>query len=84
MRTTISIDDHLLAAAKLRARERGLTLGQVLEDALRAEISAGSIDEPPEVPVFRGGGGVRAGVDVTSNRALREALDEGSELPDLR
>jgi Arc/MetJ family transcription regulator len=39
MRTTIAVDDHLLVAAKLRARERGQTLGQLVEDALRRELS---------------------------------------------
>ncbi|MBI4904350.1 MAG: antitoxin [Acidobacteria bacterium] len=35
MRTTISIDDPLLNAAKQRALERGVTLGGIVEDALR-------------------------------------------------
>jgi len=36
------------------------------------------------LPVFRGGGGVHPGVDVTTNRGLREALDEDRDLDDLR
>jgi hypothetical protein len=81
MRTTVSISDELLAAAKRRARERGQTLGEVLEAALRRELSGP--DQPakrPDVPVFRGGTGPRPGIDLTSNRALHEALDEGLEL----
>jgi len=39
MRTTLSVDDNLLAAAKRRARERGQTLGRVIEDALRRELA---------------------------------------------
>lgn len=81
MRTTVSIDDELLEAARLRALRRGQTLGQVLEAALRRELAAG--DEPsaprPPVPVFTGSG-PRPGLDLTSNRALHEALDEGLEL----
>jgi Ribbon-helix-helix protein, copG family len=84
MRTTISVDDHLLASAKLRARERGQSLGEVVEDALRRELAEPARAEPPEVPVFRGGGGALPGVDLTSNRALREALDRGVELDALR
>lgn len=84
MRTTLTIDDHLLAAARRRAQDRGQTLGQVVEDALRLELSAPSVAAPPAVPVLRGGGGLRPGVDGTSNRALREALDAGTELVDLR
>ena len=85
MRTTISIHDELLASAKLRARERGKTLGQLVEDALRRELSADDeiVDRPP-VPIFRGGNGLRPGVDITSNRALYELLDEGVPFEKLR
>jgi Bacterial antitoxin of type II TA system, VapB len=84
MRTTIALDDHLLASAKRRARERGETLGQVVENALRRELTEPAAVESPEVPVFRGGGGPLPGIDLTSNRALREALDRGVELDALR
>lgn len=78
MRTTVSIDDELLESAKRRAAERGKTLGQVVEDALRRELAAlASPAHRPTVPVFRGGTGPRPGIDLTSNRALHEALDEG-------
>lgn len=85
MRTTISIHDELLASAKLRARERGLTLGALVEDALRRELSVQS-DAPPrlELPVFRGGNGPRPGLDLTSNRAIYEFLDEGVPLDKRR
>ncbi len=85
MRTTVSIDDELLGAAKRRARQRGETLGQVLEAALRRELAEpiprGS---PPPIPVFTGGGGPRPGVDLSSNRALHEALDDGIDVDRLR
>jgi hypothetical protein len=85
MRTTISIHDELLESAKARARERGKTLGQLVEDALRRELSADVAAKPrPEVPIFRGGNGLRPGVDITSNRALYELLDEGVELDKRR
>jgi len=80
MRTTVSVDDELLAAAKRRARERGVSLGTVIEEALRRALATGGESAPPPpVPVFRGGAGPRPGVDLTSNRALRELLDEESE-----
>jgi Arc/MetJ family transcription regulator len=84
MRTTIAVDDHLLASAKRRARKRGQTLGQVVEDALRRELAEPVAGEATEVPVFRGGGGPLPGVDLASNRALRETLDRGVELDALR
>jgi hypothetical protein len=81
MRTTVSISDELLAAAKRRARERGETLGDVIDAALRRELSQPDHSgERPTVPVFRGGTGPRPGVDLTSNRALHETLDEALEL----
>jgi hypothetical protein len=78
MRTTISIADDLLAAARRRARERGQTLGKLIEAALQRELATGFRDaERPTVPVYRGGTGPRPGLDLTSNRALHEVLDEG-------
>jgi hypothetical protein len=85
MRTTLSISDELLVAAKQRARERGQTLGQLVDTALQRELSEPlTRREAPVVPVFRGGTGPRPGIDLSSNRALLEALDEGVELDDRR
>lgn len=85
MRTTISIHDELLESAKLRARERGVTLGALVEDALQRELSV-SDDQPPrlELPIFRGGSGPRPGLDLNSNRAIYEFLDEGVPLDKRR
>jgi hypothetical protein len=85
MRTTVNIDDELLNAARDRARERGSTLGQLLEDALRRSVAAEATTKvAPPIPVFRGGTGLRPGVDLSSNRAIYELLDEGVELDKLR
>lgn len=85
MRTTVSIADELLVAAKRRAHDRGQTLGEVIDAALRRELSAtDQIGERPPVPVFRRGTGARPGLDLTSNRSLYEALDEDVELDDRR
>jgi hypothetical protein len=85
MRTTVNISDELLVAAKRLARERGQTLGEILDAALRRELTIpAQRGERPVVPVFDGGTGPRPGVDLTSNRALHEALDEGVELDALR
>jgi Ribbon-helix-helix protein, copG family len=84
MRTTVAIDDELLASAKRLARERGYSLGRVFEDALRRELAQPQDAEQSQVPVFRGGGGPSPGIDLTSNRAVREALDAGARLDSLR
>ena len=78
MRTTVVVDDELLAAARERARETGRSLGAVIDAGLRREL-AGEHEAAarPRVPVFRGGTGPRPGVDLTSNAALHELLDDG-------
>jgi hypothetical protein len=85
MRTTLSISDELLTAAKRRARERGQTLGELVDEALQRELSdARPHGEAPPVPVFQGGTGPRPGIDLSSNRGLLEALDDGVDLHDRR
>jgi hypothetical protein len=76
VRTTVSISDELLAAAKRRAQQRGQTLGEVIDAALRRELADRPAPERPPVPVFREGTGARPGIDLRSNRALNEALDD--------
>lgn len=84
MRTTVALDDELLEAAKNLARRRGQTLGEVLNAALRREITAVTPAAPgPQVPVVRGGRGPRPGLDLDSNRALVAAMDEGVDVDRL-
>ncbi len=85
MRTTVAIDDQLLQGAKARARDTGRTLGQLVEDALRRELARPRSDAAVRsVRVYAGVGGVRPGIDVTSNRALLEALDDDQPFERLR
>jgi hypothetical protein len=84
MRTTIAVDDNVLAEAKRRARARGMSLGEFVEDALRAAITRERPADRPVIPVFRGGTGPRPGIDLTSNRGLHEALDADRGLDELR
>jgi hypothetical protein len=85
VRTTVSISDELLTAAKRRARERGQTLGQFVDAALQRELNESPAPgQAPAVPVFRGGTGPRTGIDLRSNQALLEALDEDVDLNDRR
>ena len=86
MRTTVNVDDHLLAAAKERARARRVTLGTVIEDALRREIA--SEPAPPNartlVPLLSGRGGLLPGVSIDSNREILELLDGDRPSAQLR
>jgi len=43
MRTTLDIDDDLLAAAKELARREGATAGQVVSRLLRRSLTGGSV-----------------------------------------
>lgn len=76
MRTTINVDDGLLAQAKLRAAESGTTLTRLIEDSLRETLSRRDEPgaEPLETITFRGGG-LMPGVDLDDNAALLELLD---------
>lgn len=85
MRTTVNVDDELLEAARQRARARGESLGSVVDAALRRELAYRDSDVAgPPVPVFTAGTGPAPGVDLTSNRALHEALDAGLTLDERR
>ncbi|GAA1303729.1 antitoxin [Pseudonocardia xinjiangensis] len=85
MRTTVSISDELLIAAKRLARERGQTLGEVIDAALRRELTIPTQrGSRPVVPVFDGESGPRPGIDLTSNSSLHEALDDDDDLAERR
>ncbi len=84
MRTTVSINDELLISAKRLARTRGIPLGELIDEALQRELAGPPTTERPPIPVFPGGGVVQPGVDLNSNRALAEFLDEGLELDKRR
>ena len=75
MRTTVTIDDHLLASAKEAARRRGTPLGKLVEDALRLALAEATASAGPPVPIFRGGKGFHLGVPFRSNRELMEFLE---------
>lgn len=79
MRTTLSIDDHLLKKAKRMSIERQCTLGSVVEDALRMALENKRPPGPDKA--FRPlktykGRGLQAGVDLKSNSALLDRMEE--------
>ncbi|WP_141015198.1 ribbon-helix-helix protein, CopG family [Nocardioides sambongensis] len=53
MRTTVSIDDDLLARAKVLAAQSHRSIGSVLEEALRALLEARAAAEHPDGGAFR-------------------------------
>lgn len=77
MRTTVKIDDRLLAEAKARAATSGRTLNAVVEDALREALSRRRRTEGGgrvELPTFPGGRLV-PGVDLDDSAALLEQME---------
>lgn len=77
MRTTIRIDDQLLAAAKARAATSGRTLNAVVEDALREALSrrmTNGAEPRVELPTFRGSR-LLPGVDLDDSAALLEQME---------
>ena len=85
MRTTIRIDDDLYREVKARAARSGRTVAAVLEDAVRNGLNP---SEKRTVQPYTvrptGAGGLRPGVDLSSNSAVVEAMDEGATLNALR
>ena len=85
MRTTVRIDDDLYRRVKQRAAAERRTVASVIEDAVRvgmAEPESQAVDRFVLVPT--GEGGLQPGVELSSNAALREILDEGLDVDMLR
>jgi hypothetical protein len=76
VRTTVSLDDGLLEAAKLRAQGENRTLGDLVEAALQAYLVRTTDVEVLPLPVFTRGTGPRPGIDLRSNVAMFDAMDE--------
>jgi len=77
MRTTVRLNDQLLAEAKKRAAETGTTLTAVLEQALRESLARRSA--PPRAKRVRlktfKGSGVRARVDLDDTASLLDLME---------
>jgi Arc/MetJ family transcription regulator len=77
MRTTVRLDEHLLAQAKKQAAESGKTLTSVLEDALRESLSrrkALGKAKPVRLKTVKGDG-VRPGVDLDDSASLLDVME---------
>lgn len=62
----------------MRAAEQGITLTQLIDEALRERLarrSEAAAAQRVDLPVY-GEGGVLPGVDLSDNRALRDLIDE--------
>lgn len=76
MRTTIRLDDEVYRRVREQAARSGRAIGEVIEDALRQSFQrSGPGEAPPPLPTH-GGSGVLPDVDLGSNAALRETMDQ--------
>jgi len=78
MRTTIRLNDELLAQAKEAAMKSGRTLSAVIEDALRLALASKkehSKRRRVRLP-SSGSGGLRPGVNLDSTAELLDIMDE--------
>jgi hypothetical protein len=77
IRTTLTIDDSLLAEYKRVAAETHRTLSYVIQDALRETVARrreAAARQPVRLPVI-GGGGLQPGVDLDDNARLLELVE---------
>jgi hypothetical protein len=76
VRTTVRLNDDLLAAAKQRAAANHTTLTSLIEDSLRQTLALRS-DRSGERLVIKpfGVGGTLPGVDLEDSEALRDLMD---------
>ena len=77
MRTTVRLDDRLLADAKRYAAQGGRTLTSLLDEGLRDLLARRAAPAPAgRVTLPTGGrGGLQAGVCIDSNAALLDVMD---------
>jgi len=81
MRTTVRLDDDLVAEAKMFAVRQRRTLTSVIEEALRRLLqqSADSAEGGGDLPVSRRPGWVLPGVDLDDSAALHDVMDSAED-----
>jgi hypothetical protein len=77
MKTTLDLRDDLLARAKELAARRRTSLTKIIEESLALRLRRQQIvvSKLKALPLSTRSGGLRKGVDGTSNRSLFEAAD---------
>jgi len=79
MKTTLDLNDQLLADAKALAAQQRTSLTRLIEEGLHLRLRAKAASAKQgrvRLPVFKGRGGLVSGVDPLSNKALLEALGD--------
>jgi hypothetical protein len=74
MKTTLNIDDSVMARLKREAARQGRTMSELVESALRLMFrSSRKGGELPPLPTFRSGGHL---VDVADREALYRTMED--------
>jgi len=79
MKTTLDLNDQLLADAKAFAAQQRTSLTRLIEEGLQLRLRARATSTKRgrvRLPVFKGQGGLVDGVNPLSNKALIKALDD--------
>jgi hypothetical protein len=73
MKTTLNIDDTVMAELKREAARQGRTMSEMVETALRLLLrSRRKPEAPPPLPSFKSGGAL---VDIADRDALYQAME---------
>jgi len=73
MKTTLNIDDRVMAELKREAARQGRTMSEMVETALRLLLrSRRKQGAPPPLPSFQSGGPL---VDIVDRDALYQAME---------
>lgn len=79
MKTTLNIDDELLARAKALAVREHKSVTRLIEEGLALRMRSSDAGETArsarKIPVYRGRGGLAQGIDPLSNESLFDAAD---------
>lgn len=79
MKTTLDINDQLLADAKVLAVHERTSLTRLIEEGLQLRLRRAarpSRASKPRIPVLKGRGGLVIGVNPLSNKAMLAALED--------
>ena len=79
MKTTLDINDSLLANAKALAAQQRTSLTRLIEEGLQLRLRsshAATKIRKRKIPVFEGRGGLVVGLNPSSNKAMLDDADD--------
>ena len=79
MKTTLDINDSLLANAKAMAAKQRTSLTRLIEEGLQLRLRSSRVAPKSgkrKIPVFKGRGGMVAGVSPLSNKSMLDAAGD--------